>query len=279
MIIKIRNEDKKTIKSFGEEWTHFDQKGMGSKETLKIFNDYFSIFSWKKLPKNAKGFDLGCGSGRWAKFVAPKVRLLNCIDPSDSIDIAKKNLKKFTNIIFHKKSLDEVNLKKNSQDFGYSLGVLHHIPNTEKAIKSCVEFLKPGAPFLIYIYYYFENRPAWFKLLWILSNFIRLIISKLPKIFKFIICDFIAFFIYYPLAKLGKFFERTGFNFSNFPLYSYRNYSLYTMRTDALDRFGTPLEKRFTKNEIYLMMKSSKLEKIKFKNIVPFWTVIGFKKK
>jgi ubiquinone/menaquinone biosynthesis C-methylase UbiE len=211
--------------------------------------------------------------------VAPKVSLLNCIDPSDSIDIAKKNLKKFTNIIFHKKSLDEVNLKKNSQDFGYSLGVLHHMPDTEKAIKSCVEFLKPGAPFLIYIYYSFENRPAWFKLLWILSNFMRLIISKLPKIFKLIICDFIAFFIYYPLAKLGNFFERIGFNFSNFPLYAYRNYSLYVMRTDALDRFGTPLEKRFTKKQIYLMMKSSKLEKIKFKNTIPFWTVIGFKKK
>ena len=279
MIIKIRNEDKKTIKSFGVEWTRFDQTGMGNKETLKIFKDYFSIFPWKNLPKNAKGFDLGCGSGRWAKFVAPKVRLLNCIDPSDSIDIAKKNLKKFTNIIFHKKSLDEVNLKKNSQDFGYSLGVLHHIPDTERAIKSCVEFLKPGAPFLIYIYYSFENRPVWFKLLWILSNVMRLIISKLPKIFKLIICDLIAFFIYYPLAKLGKFFEKIGFNFFNFPLYAYRNYSLYVMRTDALDRFGTPLEKRFTKNQIYLMMKLSKLERIKFKNTTPFWTAIGYKKK
>ena len=51
------------------------------------------------------------------------------------------------------------------------------------------------------------------------------------------------------------------------------------MRTDALDRFGTPLEKRFTKNQIYLMMKLSKLERIKFKNTTPFWTAIGYKKK
>jgi hypothetical protein len=33
------------------------------------------------------------------------------------------------------------------------------------------------------------------------------------------------------------------------------------------------------KNEVYLMIKSSKLEKIKFKNTIPFWTAIGFKKK
>ena len=37
---------------------------------------------------------MGCGTGRWAKFVAPKVNKLNCIDPSLSIKVAKKKLKK-----------------------------------------------------------------------------------------------------------------------------------------------------------------------------------------
>ena len=50
------------------------------------------------------------------------------------------------------------------------------------------------------------------------------------------------------------------------------------MRTDSRDRFGTPLEKRFTKEEIYKMMIQSGLEKINFKNDAPFWTAIGFKK-
>ena len=51
------------------------------------------------------------------------------------------------------------------------------------------------------------------------------------------------------------------------------------MRTDARDRFGTPLEKRFTKKEIHKMMQMSGLEKIKFRSSPPFWTAIGFKKK
>ena len=51
------------------------------------------------------------------------------------------------------------------------------------------------------------------------------------------------------------------------------------MHTDSKDRFGTPLEKRFSKKEIYKMMKSSGLEKIQFKNSLSFWTAIGFKKK
>lgn len=275
----MNNFDKKTVESFGDEWVYFDQSGMTEKESYEIFKKYFSIFPWNKISKFSVGFDMGCGSGRWAKFVAPKVKLLHCLEPSIAINVARKKLKKFKNIKLHKKSLDKNGLKENSQDFGYSLGVLHHVPNTELAIKSCVRLLKPGAPFLIYIYYSLDNRPSWFKFIWIVSNYIRLFINKLPKFLKFLICDIFAILIYYPIAKSISLIEKIGINLKNFPLYAYRYSSFYVMRTDARDRFGTPLEKRFSKNEIYKMMKESGLERIKFKNGVPFWTAVGYKKK
>ena len=245
----MKNIDKKTVKSFGEEWQRFDQSKMEAKELKKIFKSYFSIFPLNRLSKKAEGFDMGCGSGRWAKFVAPKVKLLHCIDPSNSIYVAKKKLKKFNNIKYHKKSLDFSSLKKESQDFGYSLGVLHHVLDTSKAIKSCAELLKPGAPILLYIYYSFDNRPVWFRYLWYLTNLFRILICKLPKFLKFLICDVIALFIYFPLAKISKLFEKMGFDLKNFPLHFYRNFSFYVMRTDARDRFGTPLEKRYSKKK------------------------------
>ncbi len=275
----MRNLDKKTVKSFGDEWVHFDQSGMRSDETSRIFKSYFSIFPFDKLSKFSEGFDMGCGSGRWAKFIAPKVGLLHCIDPSDAIQVAQKKLEKFKNVVYHKKSLAKSGLNEKSQDFGYSLGVLHHVPNTKSAINSCVKLLKPGAPFLLYIYYNFDNRPAWFRYLWVLSNYIRLIVNKFPKFLKFITCDLIAIFVYYPISRLALILNIIGFDIKNFPLYSYRSKSFYVMRTDARDRFGTPLEKRFTKKEIYEMMVQSGLEKIKFKNGSPFWTAIGFKKR
>lgn len=275
----MKNFDKKTVKSFGDEWTHFDQSGMNNKEAYKIFKSYFSIFPFDKLSKSAEGFDMGCGSGRWAKFVAPKVGLLHCVDPSIAIKVAQKNLKKFKNINYHKKSLDKSGLKEKSQDFGYSLGVLHHVPNTKLAINSCVKLLKPGAPFLLYIYYSFDNRTTWFKFIWMISNLLRLVINRLPKFFNFLICDIIAIFIYYPIARFILLIKKIGIDFKNFPLYSYHSRSFYVMRTDSRDRFGTPLEKRFSKKEIYKMMQKSGLEKIKFKNSTPFWTAVGFKKK
>ena len=274
----MKNLDKKTVKSFSHQWLRYDQSGMTDEEAVKIFKSYFSIFPWKKISRKSEGFDMGCGTGRWAKFVAPKVGKLHCIDPSDAIKVAKKKLKKFNNVNYHQKSLDSSGLKNNSQDFGYLLGVLHYVPNAQAAIKSCVKLLKPGSPLLLYIYYSLDNRPIWFKWLWILSNFMRVIISRLPKYLNFLICDLIAIFIYYPFAKFSFIIEKLGVNFKNFPLHFYRNLSFYVMRTDSRDRFGTPLEKRYSKKDILSMMKQAGLKKIKFKNSVPYWTVIGYKR-
>ena len=49
------------------------------------------------------------------------------------------------------------------------------------------------------------------------------------------------------------------------------------MRTDALDRFGTRLEKRFTKNQISKMMEEAGLENILFSDLKPYWHVVGYK--
>ena len=49
------------------------------------------------------------------------------------------------------------------------------------------------------------------------------------------------------------------------------------MRTDALDRFGTRLEQRFTREEIEIMMQDAGLENIEFSNSKPFWVAVGYK--
>lgn len=49
------------------------------------------------------------------------------------------------------------------------------------------------------------------------------------------------------------------------------------MRTDALDRFGTKLEQRFSKKEIILMMKKSGLKNIKFSDHPPYHCALGYK--
>jgi SAM-dependent methyltransferase len=273
------NIDKVTVQSFGDEWSRFNQSGMTDQEALKIFDDYFSIFPWKDLSPNAEGFDMGCGSGRWAKLVAPKVGHLNCIDPSTAINIAKSNLSSHTNTSFYEASLDSSPLKPGSQDFGYSLGVLHHVPDTKQAIQSCADLLKPGAPLLLYLYYSFDGRPLWFKLIWKASDIIRRIIFHLPPTLKHLITNIIAALIYLPIARFSGLLSALSVSVKNIPLSYYRHTSFYTMRTDARDRFGTPLEQRFSKSQIQSMMESAGLEKISFSNNAPYWCAIGYARK
>jgi len=272
------NIDRKTVSSFGNEWSRFDQSKLSKEELSKIFKDYFKIFPWDKLPKNSEGFDMGCGSGRWAYLVSPKVGRLNCIDPSSAIDVARLKLSKFDNVFFYKNSVGDKFLPLGSQDFGYSLGVLHHVPDTEKAIESCVDLLKPGAPFLLYLYYKFDNKPFLYRAIWNISNVVRRAVYHLPFSIRNIVTDFIAIVVYYPLAEISCILEKAGFNISNMPLAYYRNHSFHTMRTDSRDRFGTPLEKRFTKLQIKKMMQQSGLKEIHFSDNAPFWCVVGIKK-
>lgn len=274
----MSNIDPKTVSSFGDEWSKFDQNGLDEAEHSTLFETYFSIFPWDSLPDEATGFDMGCGSGRWAMLVAPRVGSLSCIDPSsDALEVARRNLKHLTNIKFLNASVSDQPLPMESQDFGYSLGVLHHVPDTASALRDCVKMLKPGAPFLVYLYYRFDNRPAWFVFAWRLSDIVRRFISSLPGRAKSILTDVLAAIIYFPLARLARIGEKLGLNVDRWLLSSYRHNSFYTMRTDSRDRFGTPLEQRFTRSEILSMMLDAGLQDIQFSESVPFWCAVGRK--
>ena len=274
----MSNIDEKTVSGFGDEWERFDQSELPPEEHQRIFDEYFSIFPWHTLPENAEGFDLGCGSGRWAKLAAPRIGKLHCIDPSSALEVAKRNLAENHNCEFHSASVDAIPLNDASMDFGYSLGVLHHVPDTQTAISACVAKLKSGAPFLVYLYYAFDNRPLWFHLLWKTSDLLRQVISHLPHGARYFASQLLAASIYFPLAKTALIFEKIGFTVDNLPLSAYRQCSFYTMRTDALDRFGTRLEQRFTQQQIKNMMEQAGLENIQFSSEVPFWCAVGYRK-
>ena len=271
-------KNKKVIRSFGEEWKRFDQSKLDESELKKIFNDYFKIFPWKLINKKSIGFDMGCGSGRWAKVVAPRVGVLNCIEPSLAIDVARKNLSQNKNVKFIKLAIEDINLKPDSQDFGYCLGVIHHTENTQENLNKCTSLLKKNAPFLIYLYYKFDNRNFIYFLIWKFSDVLRNLVSQFPDVIKILFSDLLAIFIYYPFAKISFLLDKMNINVKNFPLSYYKNLSFYTMRTDSRDRFGTSLEKRYTKKQILKMLKKAGLHKIKFSNNAPFWCAVGLKK-
>src|SRR5947209_20211922 len=102
------NVDTATVKGFSDEWSAYDQSRLSSDELAEMFDAYFRIFAWDSLPEDAAGFDLGCGSGRWARLVAPRVGKLHCIDASPGVlEVAKRNLAGLPNCEFHVASVSD----------------------------------------------------------------------------------------------------------------------------------------------------------------------------
>jgi|TARA_B110000967_G_C18783126_1_gene509371 ubiquinone/menaquinone biosynthesis C-methylase UbiE len=278
MTQKNNNVDWEVVKDFGVEWEEFQFSEHNNKVLHKAWEQYFNIFPWDAISKNSNGFDMGCGSGRWAQFVAPKVGKLSCIDPSSAIEVAKKNLSTFENVQYFNETSNSCSLDDNSQDFGYCLGVLHHIPNTQDGIYDCAKKLKSGAPFLLYLYYNLEDKPLLFKFIWRLADIMRKAICNLPTKLKKVVCNIIAVTVYFPLAKLSKLLEKIGLSVNMIPLSDYRDKSFYIMKNDALDRFGTKLEQRFSRAQITNMLENAGFERIIFSEHTPFWTCISYKK-
>jgi ubiquinone/menaquinone biosynthesis C-methylase UbiE len=272
------NLDPDVVDGFSDEWTRFDQSKLREKELRQQFDQYFDGFPWDALPRDALVFDAGCGTGRWAKLVARRVGRLHCVDPGEgTLAAARRNLAGLSNCEFHLASVGDLPFDDESMDMGYSLGVLHHIPDPAAGLRACVRTLKRGAPFALYIYYAFDNRPPVFRAIWRVADLGRRFISRLPFPLRYGITQPIALFVYWPLARLSLLLERLGLDVAAFPLSGYRHRSFYSMRTDALDRFGTRLERRFTRDEIRRMMEDAGLERIRFSDEIPHWCAHGFR--
>lgn len=269
----------KVVAGFGAEWSRFDQEQLDASERDRIFHDYFEIFPWASLGDAASGADIGCGSGRWAKVVAPLVGKLNLVDASDeALGVARRNLASSPNAVFMQASVGALPFENGALDFAYSLGVLHHVPDTRQAMTEVARVLKPGAPFLVYLYYAFDNRPLWFRYLWRASDLVRRVISVLPNFLRHFVCDVIAATVYWPLARSAALLEKFGREPGALPLSYYRDKSFYTMRTDALDRFGTRLEQRFTRKEITSMLEAAGFRDVRFSDREPYWCALAYRR-
>jgi len=275
----VKNFDNDTVNGFGREWSVFDQSDLSEGEKSAIFESYFTVFPWHDLPRSAVGADIGCGSGRWASLVAPRVGELHCIDMSqEALSVAQKTLAESAHVHFHQASVDAIPIPDGSLDFAYSLGVLHHVPDTAAAIRSVAAKLRSGAPFLIYLYYAFDNRPPWYRLLWKSSDWVRSAVARMPFPIRYGVSQLIAAIVYWPLARAARFLRSAGRLPRNWPLAHYIDRTFYVMRTDALDRFGTKLERRYTRLQIAVMLEAAGFVDIRFSESPPYWCAVAIRR-
>ncbi len=271
------NIDNEVVKSFGDEWLKFHD--FSDEIIHDIAKEYFDILNDSIVNKNTYMLDIGCGTGRWTKFLTQKAGFIEAVDPSNAIFAADELLGEIENVRLTKASIDTLPFNDETFDFAMSIGVLHHIPDTQKAMQDCVKKVKRGGYFYCYLYHNLETRGWWFKTLYWLSNQLRKIVCRLPAGMKRFVSDILAIVIYMPLVLWVRFLVLIGLRkiAVKMPLSAYNNKSFFVIRNDALDKFGTSLEQRFSKKQVEEMMRNCGLENIVISPLTPFYHAIGRK--
>ena len=272
------NLDADTVASFGEEWSTFD--AFSEVELKRAGDQYFDIVTGVMLNPRTVVLDLGCGTGRWSKYIGARAAFIEAIDPSVAVYAAKRFTGSMPNIRVTQASCDNIPFADESFDLVMSLGVLHHIPDTREALRAAVRKAKRGGHVLLYLYYALDNRSRAFRALFRAADVVRRGVSSLPPAPKRLVCDLLAVSAYMPFVALSRAIEhvRPGSAFAQrVPLSYYADKPFKIIRNDALDRFGTPLEQRFSRAQIEEMMRDAGLGDIHFSENAPYWHVVGRK--
>jgi SAM-dependent methyltransferase len=261
------------ISGFDREWASFSE--VDTPEQSAIFDMYFDLVPASDLEARTV-LDAGCGAGRWAVQVAKRGGRVVALDAGRSVEVASRNGRPW-GIAGVQGDVTRLPFRPGTFDLVYSLGVLHHVPDTEAAARELVRVLRPGGTCLLYLYYALDGRGLPFRAIFLTVDALRRVMSRAPRRVLVPLTDLIAALIYLPLARLGLLLRRLGLRriASALPLSAYADRSFRVMRNDSLDRFGTRLEKRFTKTQVIDLMRRAGLENVRVSGSAPYWHAVG----
>ncbi len=270
------NLDREIVGSFGSEWQRFGW--FSDAEIENAAAEYFDVVPSELLSAVRHALDVGCGSGRWSRYLSGRVGFVESVDPSEAVLSAARLNQDRRNVRVTRASIDAIPFADESFDFAICLGVIHHLPDPALALQRVVRKVRKEGSVLVYVYYTLDQRGPLYRALFAGADTVRGVVSRLPSPLKSLVCDMIAFSVYLPLVAFSRaiallFGGRQAT--ADLPLTYYQNKSLREIRTDALDRFGTSVERRFTREEFESLMRNAGLEDIQVSAKAPFWHGIG----
>jgi len=251
---------KRTQSSFGYQWRTFYEMSCDFKENF--LNYIYPIEP--EFFKGKIGLDAGCGFGRHiynaAKFGAKMVG----IDYSRAIESSYQNTATLKDVHLIQGDIYQPPFAKESFDFVYSIGVLHHLPQPEMGFRSLVEYVKPKGS--IFIWVYSDQRKFTLRLV----EMTRKVTTRLPLGILKVICYIAAFLDYYffirPLAflKKSKLLKKTGLEKLIFPrIWLYSKYPFQVNFADWFDRLSAPIRFYYNEKEISEWFTQAGLKNIK----------------
>jgi SAM-dependent methyltransferase len=248
---------RRTQASFGYEWTHFND-WRDSGETS--FSEYFAGVNLESI-RHAVVLDAGCGMGRHARQIAPHAQRVVAVDFSAAIDQAAKNVRGQSNVDCVQADVLALPLADGSFDFTYSLGVLHHLADTERAIGGLVRTLRPGGRLRVYLYW---KRHGWKGFLLRAVTALRRVTTRLPLPFLRACCRLLSVALFGAVVLPYRALSGLGARWhEDWPLFVYTKYPFVVLYNDQFDRFSAPIEKRYDADEVRRLLEGAGLRDIR----------------
>ena len=146
---------KETIQNFGFEWIEYARFGWDG--DLYNIDREKDVFAYKSLiqPAEMDGklvLDAGCGNGRYTYWASQYSGRVIGIDLGDGVESAAKNTKGMPNVQIVQGDIFNLPFPLQTFDQIFSIGVLMHTGDAERATISLTSKLKPQGSITIHLY-------------------------------------------------------------------------------------------------------------------------------
>lgn len=242
---------KKTMDLYGFLWTRSERDDLYNNSH---FDNMQQVIT-EPIVRGSMGIDIGSGCGYDTYIMAkrnPLVKIIS-LDISDGVYKTKQLTYGLNNVRVIKGSVLNLPIKNDTFDFAYSFGVLHHTREPEYGLREINRIIKKDAPAFLYLYEDHSENSMKHYAIKIISIY-RIITTKIPQRILYFLCylasPFIVLAFSYPSRILRKFkatqslSQKIPFNFGT---------HLFSVAGDLYDRFGAPIEQRFSEQEAYNM--------------------------
>jgi 2-polyprenyl-3-methyl-5-hydroxy-6-metoxy-1,4-benzoquinol methylase/uncharacterized protein YbaR (Trm112 family) len=119
--------------------------------------------------------DVGCGMGRFSDVASRWGATVVGVDLSTAVNAAYENLGARENVHIAQADVFHLPFDGPTFDFIFSIGVLHHTPNTKDAFDRLPQLLKPGGKIAIWVYS--SYNVATYRA----SDVLRRVTTRMPK--------------------------------------------------------------------------------------------------
>jgi SAM-dependent methyltransferase len=168
----VSEEQRETADAFGYSWSHYPTENPYTPEQWA---------DWV-IPLTASDFegrrvlDAGCGLGGFAEYVrAWGASEVVGVDLSEAVDAAADRLRGKVDLV--QADLYRLPFAPGTFDVGYSIGVLHHLPDPERGFRALAGAVRPGGT--VFAWVYGRENNGW--LVHVVDPLRRRIFTRLPR--------------------------------------------------------------------------------------------------